>query len=541
MSPNYYSDEIGTQAEMRKDPKWNGIPPVGNRPITDKWKFLGFIGIVFAVKIIIWGAYRLTTGNVWPFIHPDYGQEATFWVGMVAKPVLQLAPVFLLWWFLFKERGLPFRFTRKNLASSLAWGLIGAIVFFIVATTSLAIFMNVVGYGGNFRIVAGWDTIGWGLVIAMMFSFMIGTGPTEELFARGFLQDQTARAFPLWFAMVFSAILFAAGHLPISIFMYHMPFEAIFWYMCVLFVMGLFFGIIYQWSRNILLPILIHGLWDWYLSLFSLKGDYSQPFLANYEALFLKIDFFNTLIVLAIMLPFFYFLYRRFWRRDHFATGSPFERRKKDNKFFQWLKDRDQGHWPTKPWRTVVIITFIFCLLMYPVAAIVGVDDPDMQTDGILNYKGEMVEVREWDTLLVGGYLASRQEDSFQVPSNGTKVTKVNVSLQWSDEPSAGIRYTNNPDTFSIVLQDEDGNELGQHQGASGHLSIVWILEDESVDLGNISVTVACVRTGAQEPLVSILGLRNIADEGNEFNLRVDFETYLVTYEGEGGEADVRW
>jgi hypothetical protein len=341
--------------------------------------------------------------------------------------------------------------------------------------------------------------------------------------------------------MGFSAILFAAGHLPISIFMYHMPFEAIFWYMCVLFVMGLFFSIIYQWSRNILLPILIHGLWDWYLSLFALKGDYSQAFLGNYEALFLKIDFFNTLIVIAIMLPFFYFLYSKFWRRDHFATGSPFERRKKTNRVFQWLRDRDQGHWPSKPWRMVVGVTFIFCLLMYPAAAIVGVDDESSFSDGILDYRGEKKEVREWDTMLVGSYLASRQEETFMIPSNGTKVTKVNVSLQWSDEPDAGIRYTNNPDNFRITLQDGEGNSLGQHQGASGHLSIVWIQEDESVNLGNLSVTVTCVSAGAQEPLISILGLREIADEGNEFNLRVDFETYKTSYEGEGGEADVRW
>ena len=45
---------LGTQAQMQKDPQWNGIPPVGNNPIPDRFKFLILILIVFGVKIIIW-------------------------------------------------------------------------------------------------------------------------------------------------------------------------------------------------------------------------------------------------------------------------------------------------------------------------------------------------------------------------------------------------------------------------------------------------------------------------------------------------------
>jgi len=541
MSPFYSSEAVGTQRQMKDDPKWNGVPPVGNRPIPDKWKFLGLIGLVFLVKIVVWGAYRFTSGNVWPFTDPQYGAVIGYWLETFLKPLLQLGPVFLLWWFVFKERGLPFRFTKKNLASALTWGLLGGTLFFAVSTVSMTVVMNVMGYGSNFRIVAGWDDIGWSLIIAMLFSFMVGTGPAEELFSRGFLQDQAARAHPLWFAMGFSAVLFAAGHLPISIFMHHMSFEAIMWYMFVLFIMGMFFSLIYQWSRNILLPILIHGLWDWYLSLFALKGDYSASFLANAEVMFLRVDFFNTLITLAIMLPFFYLLYKKFWRRDFFATGSPFEKRKRDNRIFRWLRERDQGHWPRRPVFTVALVTLLFCLTMIPVAALVGIDDPARFSDGQLNYKGERVEVREWQTDLVSSYLSVGQSESVPIDSNGTMVTKVNVSVQWSDEPDAGIRYTNQPDTFSVELLDDEGNQLGSQQGASGHLSIVWVLQNGTEDLGNLSVSVTCNRAGDQIPIINILGLRTINDEGNDFNLRIDYETFYVTYVGDEGGADVRW
>jgi len=536
-----YPYSKGTEEELMKDRKWNGVPPVGRRPISNRNRFLLMILLVFIVKIIVWGIYRYITGSASIFTDTSYGDELNYWVGMVAKPILQLTPVFLLWWFLFKEKGIPFRFTRKNIASSLAWGLLGAILFFVVATTSMGILLNLLGFGENFRIVAGWDDVGWGLVIAMMFSYMIGTGPAEELFSRGFLQDQTARAYPLWFAMCFSAILFAAGHLPISILMHRMSFEAIVWYMLVLFIMGMFFSLIYQWSRNILLPILIHGLWDWYLTLFSFKGDYSEGFIANAEILFLRVDFFNTLITLAIMLPIFYFLYIRFWRRDHLSTGSPRERRGKDNAVFLWLKERDLGNWPARPWITVVSITTVFCLLMIPAAALVGVNDPDKFSDGIKDFKGDPVEVRVWEKMIVSGYMGEGEDTNILLERNISMITKVNVSLVWVDEADAGFRYTNAPDQFQITLYDGEGRELRTHQSGSGYSSIVWIIPDETADLGNLSVEVRMVRAGDQETMISILGLRDIADEGNDYSLMVDYELLSIHYTGEEGEADVRW
>jgi len=124
----------GTQEQMLKDPQWNGIPPVGNKPILDKQKFLVLILLVFIVKIIIWSIYRYFTGSLDIFTNPTNGSENVYWAGMVAKPILQLCPVILLWWYVFREKGLPFRLTKKHLFSSIVFGCILGFIYYFVAT-----------------------------------------------------------------------------------------------------------------------------------------------------------------------------------------------------------------------------------------------------------------------------------------------------------------------------------------------------------------------------------------------------------------------
>ena len=161
---------LGTQEQMMKDPKWNGIPPVGNRPIDNKWKFLRLILLVFVVKIIIWSIYRFTTGN-WDVLSDRINN---YTAGIFLKPLLQLTPVFILWLYVFKERGLPFRLTRKHLFSSIIFGCILGLIYYFVASGVLIGLMEATGQGTDFHFVAGWDDAGWWLIIAMMFSYNMG-------------------------------------------------------------------------------------------------------------------------------------------------------------------------------------------------------------------------------------------------------------------------------------------------------------------------------------------------------------------------------
>ena len=530
----------GTQAEMMKDPKWNDVPPMGDRPIENKWKFLGLICIVFIVKIVIWGTYRFITGNIYPFTDPDIGSEVTFWVGMVAKPILQLGPVVLLWWYLFKERGNPFRFTRKNLASSIFFGLLMALVFFFVATGIYVLHNEIMGYGGDFHFVAGWDEVGWGLVIATMFSFMIGTGPAEELFSRGFLQDQAARIFPTWQAMLFSAVLFAIGHLPISILMYRLPLDVIMWYMAILVVMGVFFSVIYQWSRNIVFPILIHGLWDWYLTLFAIKGEFTSDFSANSGAFFGMMDFINTIITLIILLPIFYLIYRKFWRKNIISSGAPDDTPREKIRIIKWIRDRDMGDWPKRPVVTTVVITLIFCLVMLPFAAVIGVDDPELQEDRVAGGGGETVIVKERMGELFGSELQQGETEEYLIQPLNKTINWINITMNWDDEPDQSARYSNQPDHFRLTLVDAMGQEIYSTEGGSGDLELTWIVPEGAEPVNELTIVVELRITGDQEPIFSPIGLREIADNKNTYSLDIEYE---VSYKMIVGEDDlnVRW
>jgi membrane protease YdiL (CAAX protease family) len=534
---------LGTQEQMMKDPKWNGIPPVGNRPIYDKYKFLFLILFVFIVKIIIWGIYRYTTGTLDFFTNSDNGREMTYWVGMVAKPVLQLTPVFILWIYLFKERGLPFRLTKKHLFSSIIFGCILGFIYYFVASYVMIGVFELSGHGTDFHFVAGWDDAGWWLIIAMMFSYMIGTGPTEEIFSRGFLQDQTARAFPLKFAVLFTAVLFAAGHLPISILVYHLSFMTIVWYMIILVVMSCFFSILYQWSRNIVFPAIIHGLWDWYLSLYALRGAYSAWFMTDPDVNFGVFDFISTLITLSIMLPIFYIVYLVWWKHDKPLEQGPLANiaRKFENiKITHKIRELDSGKWPKgNPLIITAIIVFIFCLASIPVAGWIGTDDPDKFADRMIGESSKTIMVYDNGSITDSGILSEGSETEIPIEFINNYIISIRISLTWTDEGSSFFGGTNEPDTFTIQLLDPDGNILEEDSGDSGNLGISWSPTDPEDKQYNGTFTVLVMLDTAGDDF-SRFGLRSQQDTSNDYSAIIDYSSYYYK-SGTGDDADVRW
>jgi membrane protease YdiL (CAAX protease family) len=533
----------GTQEEMMKNPKWNGIPPVGNRPIYDRWKFLLMILLVFGVKIMIWGIYRYTTGTLDFFTNPDNGREMTYWVGMVAKPVLQLTPVFILWAFLFRERGLPFRFTKKHLFSSIIFGCILGFIYYFVATGVMISVFELSGHGTDFHFVAGWDDVGWWLIIAMMFSYMIGTGPTEEIFSRGFIQDQSARAFPLRFAILFTAVLFAAGHLPISILVYHLSFMTIVWYMIILVVMSCFFSIIYQWSRNIVFPAIIHGLWDWYLSLFALRGAYSAWFMTDPDVNFGPIDFISTLITLAIMLPIFYIVYLVWWKHDKPLVDGPLAgivQSIENISFTDKIRELDRGWWPRRnPILVTAAIVGMFCLASIPVAAWIGTDDPSKFTDRMIEETSREYLIWENNTTFESDELNVDESTEYYIDINEKEIHFINITLEWTDEPPDNQFFVNKPDSFKLEFFDPEGNELALFESDVGIIRSIWPGENNITYSGEFLVRVTLTEALDQERELG-LGFWTIEDNSNAFKIIMKYESY-VRVQSSGDSADVRW
>lgn len=525
----------GTQEGMAGDPRWEGIPPVGNRAIDDRWKFLSLILMVFVVKIAVWSVYRWVTGNLYPFTDPRVGSEWNYAVSTFAKPLLQLGPVFFLWWYLFKEKGLPFKLTKKNLTSSVIWGCLGGVLFYVVASLVFVGHMSLTGKGQDFSLVAGWNVegVGWSLVIATLFSYMLSTGPAEELFSRGFLQDQTARGFSLGAAIIFSSVLFAIGHLPISIMVHHLSFEAIMWYMLTLVIMGAFFSLIYQWSRNIVLPIIIHGLWDWYLTLFQIKGSYAQGIIADPQGAFGAIDLVNTVITLAIMLPFFYLLHRYFWREDA---------KEKRSGVIRWIRRMDTGERfknSRQPWLMAVGVTFVFCILMLPTAALFSTSDPAKMKDRPI----EAVYVPSFSNFTFEETGTAREGEplEFPVKPESGSVVSVNVSVTWEDEPpeSGIIRdYENKPDRFRLTIKDPEGAELAVKESSDGYVFLTWSTAPDKAVNGSYTISLELVNAGDQEPPNQFL--QPVEDDSNEYILKGEYKS--VTFEkADEDDYHIRW
>lgn len=533
---------LGTQEQMMKDPKWNGIPPVGNRPIDNKWKFLRLILLVFIVKIIIWSIYRFTTGN-WDVLSDRVNN---YTAGIFMKPLLQLVPVFILWLYVFKEKGLPFRLTRKHLFSSIIFGCILGLIYYFVASGVLIGLMEATGQGTDFHFVAGWDDAGWWLIIAMMFSYMIATGPTEELFARGFLQDQTARAFSLKFAIMFSAILFAAGHLPISILVYRLSFMTIVWYMIILVVMGCFFSLLYQWSRNIVFPAIIHGLWDWYLSLYALRGAYSAGFLADYNVNFGIMDFISTIITLGIMLPIFYMVYLVWWRHDKPLEEGPLANIVRTIERFKTthrIREYDRGWWPRRnPILVTAVIVGIFCLASIPLAGVVGTDDPSKFVDRMIGETEKEVIIWENNTTFETGLLNEGESIEYPVEISGYEVHFINITLEWTDEVPINRFYKNVPDFFQLDFYDPDGNELFSSNTDLGIIKFDWLGEENVRYDGVFSVKVTLTQANNQERDLGpgIISADEREDNSNEYKLIIKYESFIIRQES-GDSADVRW
>lgn len=83
----------------------------------------------------------------------------------------------------------------------------------------------------------------------MLVSVLAGVG--EELLFRGVLQDGLALVSGPWIALAAASMLFGLAHAITP------------GYFLVATVMGLYLGLLYLQSGNLLIPIVVHALYDW--------------------------------------------------------------------------------------------------------------------------------------------------------------------------------------------------------------------------------------------------------------------------------------
>ena len=95
-------------------------------------------------------------------------------------------------------------------------------VFFVFYFVSYPVLINLLGVQveGELTFWANWRANGLAWLVGTTLFFMVIVGPVEELFHRGFIQDQINRAFSPWFGILVASTVFVLGHVPIDFMVY---------------------------------------------------------------------------------------------------------------------------------------------------------------------------------------------------------------------------------------------------------------------------------------------------------------------------------
>jgi len=179
----------------------------------------------FVYLVIVWGSFRY-------FVRlPEIIEELWF------KPVLWLLP--LIWWqFSLKSRLNMF---KGNKVGALLWGLLGGVIYVILLRVLV---------GRSFSLDV--NKVGIAFVTAVV----------EELTFAGFmlsvlLAEKKGEEWSLFFV----SLGFALIHLPINIFVLHLPIVALLGAFLLAFCVGMINGFLRLRSKSVWSPILAHFMY----------------------------------------------------------------------------------------------------------------------------------------------------------------------------------------------------------------------------------------------------------------------------------------
>jgi membrane protease YdiL (CAAX protease family) len=199
-----------------------------------------------AYLLVVWGFYRFL------FKLPEEVEE------LVIKPLMWLVPVF---WLLRKEKAKleTVGITMKNLFPAVYMSLGLGAVFAIEGAL-----VNIVKYQGvNFSANLGEGAF----MIALVLSFV--TAVSEEITFRGYLFTRVWHVTKSeWRANLITSLVWAAVHLPITIFWWQLSIGGSIGYLLLITAFGVGSSFLYARTRNITSSILLHVLWSWPIVLF---------------------------------------------------------------------------------------------------------------------------------------------------------------------------------------------------------------------------------------------------------------------------------
>jgi membrane protease YdiL (CAAX protease family) len=186
---------------------------------------------------VIWGGVLLAVA-CWAI---TFGWPAgNFWV-KIGLSVIAVSSYSLFW----QRPQISFRL------HSFLWGLLSAavlyVIFFLGNTLALYILPGAKTQVGGIYSLGG----GTSQVLVFLLLFFI-TGPGEEIFWRGFLQDRLMKRWGAFQGFVVATFIYAGVHV--------FSFNLIL--ILAALVAGAFWGLLYLWKRDLLIQITSHSFWS---------------------------------------------------------------------------------------------------------------------------------------------------------------------------------------------------------------------------------------------------------------------------------------
>jgi membrane protease YdiL (CAAX protease family) len=519
---------------------WGGLPPPGERPIVDRWQFILEVLAVFALWLVLWAVFRIGTVQL-----VRSSEIISAVLSIIMAPTLTLIPPIIWWQKRMKERGWPYLLTRRNLFSSVLVACLSVVLFFIVMNLSYPVMISAFGVEPqeDLQFFAAWrgQSLEW--LVSITFLYMFIVGPVEELFHRGFIQDQINRAFPAYFGIFIASIVFVFGHLPIDVMVYQVTWLewGIRWLSSFPFAIAM--GAMYHWSRNIWGVAVYHGLYDWFLGISFLEYGSGETVLLTSGQILILIGVWS-LMELVIIVGISYVFYRYLWKGDRPAGSLGFRvigisygasASSLLPRLYALFISRPiaklarridaSGFQKQEIWSAAIILLVLFGNLGFSGA--LGVVPMSSDTGGGVPggggpYEGDTITL-PLETEHTFIYEGETLDYAFQQTTE-RKYVWVNVTLSWQDEADESARYTNLPDTLKLDVFIEDDIDLANIASDSssvGSVDLRW-QASEPMKGQAIIVSVTAVECGNQVPLVNFGGFRERADNGNSFDLAVE-------------------
>ncbi|MFB9807913.1 type II CAAX prenyl endopeptidase Rce1 family protein, partial [Haladaptatus pallidirubidus] len=213
---------------------------------------LGFGGYAFAVILVLLAAGALLALGVPVLDRPSLTVAVSIVMGQGVAFGL-----FALRYLRYTGRGFDYIKVRVPNLNDFGWTVGGFVVFYggLIAVSVVLTTFGIQSAQNEIATLGEQDPRVFLLLIPLSFLLI---GPGEELLYRGVVQERLRESFGRWPAIALASLIFAFVH----VFSLQGQDTGIIVYLGILFVLSPILGAAYEYTRNLVVPALIHGAFN---------------------------------------------------------------------------------------------------------------------------------------------------------------------------------------------------------------------------------------------------------------------------------------